>query len=116
MDIFWTNLANNDVIKGAIDLLTKFLNVINGITNGLTQSSNKAANFMGSLAQLGIVVAGFAGGKKILKGGVEKIGGWFLGQGKTKADAAGVEDDGAYQEGFVNGFKKKGGILGILKE
>lgn len=116
MDIFWTNLANNDVIKGAIDLLTKFLNAINGITNGLTQSSNKAANFMGSLAQLGIVVAGFAGGKKILKGGVEKIGGWFLGQGKTKADAAGVEDGGAYQEGFVNGFKKKGGILGIFKE
>lgn len=116
MDIFWTNLANSDVIKGAIDLLTKLLNAINGITNGLTQSSNKAANFMGSLAQLGIVVAGFAGGKKILKGGVEKIGGWFLGQGKTKADAAGVEDGGAYQEGFVNGFKKKGGILGIFKE
>lgn len=116
MDIFWTNLANSDVIKGAIDLLTKLLNAINGITNGLTQSSNKAANFMGSLAQLGIVVAGFAGGKKILKGGVEKIGGWFLGQGKTKADAAGVEDGGAYQEGFVSGFKKKGGILGIFKE
>lgn len=116
MDIFWTNLANSDVIKGAIDLLTKFLNAINGITNGLTQSSNKVANFMGSLAQLGIVVAGFAGGKKILKGGVEKIGGWFLGQGKTKADAAGVEDGGAYQEGFVSGFKKKGGILGIFKE
>ena len=116
MDIFWTNLANSDVIKGAIDLLTKLLNAINGITNGLTQSSNKAANFMGSLAQLGIVVAGFAGGKKILKGGVEKIGGWFLGQGKTKADVAGVEDGGAYQEGFVSGFKKKGGILGIFKE
>ena len=29
MDIFWTNLANSDVIKGAIDLLTKFLNAIN---------------------------------------------------------------------------------------
>ncbi len=116
MDIFWTNLANSDVIKGAIDLLTKLLNAINGITNGLTQSSNKAANFMGTLAQLGIVVAGFAGGKKILKGGVEKIGGWFLGQGKTKADVAGVEDGGAYQEGFVSGFKKKGGILGIFKE
>lgn len=116
MDIFWTNLANSDVIKGAIDLLTKLLNAINGITNGLTQSSNKAANFMGTLAQLGIVVAGFAGGKKILKGGVEKIGGWFLGQGKTKADVVGVEDGGAYQEGFVSGFKKKGGILGIFKE
>ena len=116
MDIFWTNLANSDVIKGAIDLLTKLLNAINGITNGLTQSSNKAANFMGTLAQLGIVVAGFAGGKKILKGGVEKIGGWFLGQGKNKADIAGAEDGGAYQEGFVSGFKKKGGILGIFKE
>lgn len=116
MDIFWTNLANSDVIKGAIDLLTKFLNAINGITNGLTQSSNKAANFMGSLAQLGIVVAGFAGGKKILKGGLEKIGGWFLGQGKSKADTAGAEDGEAYQEGFMSGFKKKGGILGIFKE
>lgn len=116
MDIFWTNLANSDVIKGAIDLLTKLLNAINGITNGLTQSSNKAANFMGTLAQLGLVIAGFAGGKKILKGGVEKIGGWFFGQGKTKADIAGVEDGEAYQEGFMSGFKKKGGILGIFKE
>lgn len=116
MDIFWTNLANSDVIKWAIDLLTKLLNAINGITNGLTQSSNKAANFIGSLAQLGIVVAGFAGGKKILKGGVEKIGGWFLGQGKKKADIEGAEDGEAYQEGFVSGFKKKGGILGIFKE
>ncbi len=116
MDIFWTNLANSDVIKGAIDLLTKLLNAINGITNGLTQSSNKAANFMGTLAQLGLVIAGFAGGKKILKGGVEKIGGWFLGQGKNKADIAGAEDGEAYQEGFISGFKKKGGILGIFKE
>lgn len=116
MDIFWTNLANSDVIKGAIDLLTKLLNAINGITNGLTQSSNKAANFMGTLAQLGLVIAGFAGGKKILKGGVEKIGGWFFGQGKNKADIAGAEDGEAYQEGFISGFKKKGGILGIFKE
>lgn len=121
MDIFWTNLANSDVIKGAIDLLTKLLNTINGITNGLTQSSNKAANFMGSLAQLGLVVAGFAGGKKILKGGVEKIGGWFAVQGKDKTDAsktgeAGVETGKKFQEGFMKGFKEHGGILGIYKE
>ena len=115
MDIFWTNLANSDVIKGAIDLLTKLLNAINGITNGLTQSSNKAANFMGSLAQLGIVVAGFAGGKKILKGGVEKIGGWFLGMNKGTG-VAGNEGGKQYQEGFIKGFKEKGGILGIFKD
>ena len=114
MDIFWTNLANSDVIKGAIDLLTKLLNAINGITNGLTQSSNKAANFMGTLAQLGLVIAGFAGGKKILKGGVEKIGGWFLGMNKGTG-AAGMEGGKQYQEGFMKGFKEKGGILGIFK-
>lgn len=115
MDIFWTNLANSDVIKGAIDLLTKLLNAINGITNGLTQSSNKAANFMGTLAQLGLVIAGFAGGKKILKGGVEKIGGWFLGMNKG-AGTAGMEGGKQYQEGFMKGFKEKGGILGIFKD
>ena len=115
MDIFWTNLANSDVIKGTIDLLTKLLNAINGITNGLTQSSNKAANFMGTLVQLGIVVAGFAGGKKILKGGVEKIGGWFLGMNKGTG-VAGNEGGKQYQEGFMKGFKEKGGILGIFKE
>lgn len=115
MDIFWTNLANSDVIKGAIDLLTKLLNAINGITNGLTQSYNKVANFMGSLAQLGIVVAGFAGGKKILKGWVEKIGGWFLGMNKGTG-VAGNEGGKQYQEGFMKGFKEKGGILGIFKD
>jgi len=62
-------LANNKLIKGAIDLLTKLLNTINKLTSGL---SGKKGIFK-SILDIGILI----GGLKLAKAAFNGFFGWL---------------------------------------
>ena len=57
-DTFVMGLANNELIKVGVDLLTKFLETINDLTDDLGDT-------VGSIAKLGITIAGLNIGKSI---------------------------------------------------
>jgi hypothetical protein len=51
-------LANNDLIKVGVDLLTKLLETINSLTDDL-------GGVVGGIAKLGIAIAGLKTGKSV---------------------------------------------------
>lgn len=113
LDIFWTNLANNQVIKGAIDIFTQLLNTINSITGVLTNSDNAVVSFTGSLGQLLLIIASFKGALKILR----SLSNYILGkegesEGGWKKQASGIKD--SYKNGLLSLFG--GGIGTSSKE
>ncbi|MBQ5474349.1 MAG: hypothetical protein IIT65_06530 [Lachnospiraceae bacterium] len=55
-------LTNNVVVKGAVDLLTDLLNVINKLTSAFGDG-------IGTLAKWGVVAASIFGGKALLSTG-----------------------------------------------
>lgn len=73
LKLFWTGLANNKIIKGAITLLTGFMNAINAILKPLTQSKNVFANVIGSILQLTLVITAGKLALKALKGGFDHL-------------------------------------------
>lgn len=104
LDIFWTNLANNDVIKGSIDLITNFINILNNITGTFTNSENSVISFAGSLGQLLLVFAGFKGAQKLINVFFNSIGKSFLGPSISKDAKKGGEQAGT---SFANGMASK---------
>jgi hypothetical protein len=104
LDIFWTNLANNDVIKGSIDLITNFINILNSITGTFTNSENSIISFAGSLGQLLLVFAGFKGAQKLINVFFNSIGKSFLGPSISKDAKKGGEQAGT---SFANGMASK---------
>jgi hypothetical protein len=104
LDIFWTNLANNDVIKGTIDLITNFINILNSITGIFTNSENSIISFAGSLGQLLLVFAGFKGAQKLINVFFNSIGKSFLGPSISKDAKKGGEQAGT---SFANGMASK---------
>jgi hypothetical protein len=104
LDIFWTNLANNDVIKGAIDLITNFINILNNITGTFTNSENSIISFAGSLGQLLLVFAGFKGAQKLINVFFSSIGKSFLSPSISKDAKKGGEQAGT---SFANGMASK---------
>lgn len=104
LDIFWTNLANNDVIKGAIDLVTNFINILNNITGTFTNSENSIISFAGSLGQLLLVFAGFKGAQKLINVFFSSIGKSFLGPSISKDAKRGGEKAGT---SFADGMRSK---------
>ena len=86
---FTMGLANNEVIKGAVDLLTLLLNTINKITGALP-------GFTSSLAKIAITWAG-------LKVGKATFDGIFASLGK-----AGTEGGKIFRETFVKEFSSIG--------
>lgn len=113
LDIFWTNLANNQVIKGAIDIFTQLLNTINSITGVLTNSDNAVVSFTGSLGQLLLIVASFKGALGVLR----TFSNYILGkegesQSGWKERSAGIKN--SYKNGLLSLFG--GGIGTSSKE
>lgn len=107
LDIFWTNLANNDIIKNVITLLTSFLNVINSIVGVFSQSESGVLRFVGSIMQLLLLYTAFKGVKKI----ISSI--------STALKATSNEMNSTGQKAginFWNGFKKSFTFSGVSKE
>lgn len=65
---FLMGLTNNDIVKGAIDLLTKLLNTVNSLTDAFGDN-------LGSVAKWLLVIAGFKGLKGLFSSGgiIEKV-------------------------------------------
>lgn len=61
LDMFYTGLANNTVIKITVDLLTELVEAINSLTGALPGP-------LGSIAQLLILIGAFKGATKIING------------------------------------------------
>lgn len=59
IDIFFTNLANNTIVKGAIVIFTKFLEVINGLISPIANADNIFMQMMGSMMELVMVIGAF---------------------------------------------------------
>jgi len=87
-------LANNAIIKGAIDLLTKFLNMINKLSSA---ASGKKGVFK-SLIDIGLLM----GGLKLAKAAFNGFFGWL-----TKGTAlAGKAAGNSFGKGFFSSLDK----------
>ena len=107
LDIFWTNLANNDIIKNVITLLTSFLNVINSIVGVFSQSESGVLRFVGSIMQLLLLYTAFKGVKKIILSITTSL--------KTTSNEMNLTGQKAGIN-FWNGFKKSFTFSGVGKE
>ena len=118
VDIFWTNLANNEIIKFAVDLLTKVIETVNSLTSAFTQSKNGFMNFIGSLLQIGMAAGAFKLQQNAILGIFSKISAVSFGAGKKAGEqysagfGAGINTGAAQEKGakklFTSLFKTKG--------
>jgi hypothetical protein len=67
---FLMGLSNNEILKGAIDLVTSFVSGINSLTNGLSNGNGLLKSFVSLMVTLG----GLSVGKAALSGGFGWIG------------------------------------------
>lgn len=118
---FLMGLANNDILKGGVDLLTKLLETINNLTNALSGGNGLGKSFLSLMTVIGALMGG-----KALLGGVFKWAGTQMGMiqpqttGRTniftsvfpnssaQAEAAGIRDGQAYANGVVKGARRVG--------
>ena len=89
---FTMNLANSTIIKGAIDLLTGFINGINKATDVLSGGNG----LIKSILSLGVAFGGFKIAKNLIVGLSASLAKSFIGIGKTSAVA--------YQKGLGAGL------------
>ena len=89
---FTMNLANSTIIKGAIDLLTGFINGINKATDALSGGNG----LIKSILSLGVAFGGFKVAKNLIVGLSASLAKSFIGIGKTSAVA--------YQKGLGAGL------------
>lgn len=111
-DQFTMGLANDEAIKFCVDALTKILETINSIVDGISGGNG----LVKSLVSLGLVVFTFKGIKKVLEGNIgENPLGNLFGRKDEKnvlQDTKNTEKE-AKQSGqkagnaFVNGFKER---------
>ena len=91
---FIMGIADNEVIKGAIDLLTSLITAINKMTDSLPGALN-------GLGKLGIVVAGLKLGKPVAEKALSNLGTAFLG----KSAEIGKESGESLLKSFIGSFK-----------
>ena len=96
---FTMGLANNQVIKLAIDLLTQLINVVNELTGSLGEG-------LGGILRFAIAIAGLKIGKSLIKSVFGFIGNSFSGAGK--------ESGKKFSDSFLNSIK--GIRTGVKKE
>lgn len=89
---FTMNLANSTIIKGAIDLLTGFINGINKAIDALSGGNG----LIKSILSLGVAFGGFKIAKNLIIGLSASLAKSFIGIGKTSAVA--------YQKGLGAGL------------
>lgn len=105
LDIFWTNLANNTVIKTVIELLTLLLNVVNKLVGVFSQSESGIMQFVGSILQVALLYAAFKGATKLIQSFSASVVGTM---GKAGTDAS-----TSFVTNLKNGFN---GLKGVSKE
>lgn len=103
-DQFAMGLANNEFIKGAIDVLTGLLNILNSIIDTVSGGNG----VIKSLVSLGIAFSVFKGIKSLLSGskfGGSIISNLFGGKGKAEAEAGQIGRQAG--NSFITNFKKQ---------
>ena len=70
-DVFVMNLANNDILKGGIDILTGILETVNNLTEAFSGGNGLTKSLLSFLTLLGAL----KGGNTLLKKGLGYIGG-----------------------------------------
>ena len=96
---FTMGLANNQLIKFTIDLLTQLINVVNNLTGSLGEG-------LGGILRIAIAIAGLKIGKSLIKSVFGFIGNSFSGVGK--------ESGKKFSDSFLNSIKSI--RIGIKKE
>ena len=96
---FTMNLANSEVIKFVVDLLTNFLTIINSLIDGISGNNNILKTFV---ATLGSILA-FKVGKSTLKGGFASFTSAFKEQGMTSGKA--------FRKAFIDEFSTIGSFV-----
>ena len=76
-DQFQMGLVNNEILKAGIDVLTKFLETINKITDGISGGNGLTK----SIVSLGITIAGLKGAGAVLNGVMASMGSATAGAG-----------------------------------
>ena len=103
-DQFAMGLANNEFIKGAVDVLTFLLNTLNSIIDTVSGGNG----VIKSLVSLGIAFSVFKGIKSLLNGskfGGSIISNLFGGKGKAEAEAGQIGRQAG--NSFITNFKKQ---------
>lgn len=103
-DQFAMGLANNEFIKGAVDVLTFLLNTLNSIIDTISGGNG----IIKSLTSLGIAFSVFKGIKSLLNGskfGGSIISNLFGGKGKAEAEAGQIGRQAG--NSFITNFKKQ---------
>lgn len=103
-DRFAMGLANNEFIKGIIDVLTFLLNTLNSIIDTISGGNG----IIKSLTSLGIAFSVFKGIKSLLNGskfGGSIISNLFGGKGKAEAEAGQIGRQAG--NSFITNFKKR---------
>lgn len=93
---FTMNLANSEIIKTAVDLLTNLLTTINSLIDGISGNNDILKTFV---AALGSVLA-FKVGRSALKGGFNSFTSAFKEQGMTSGKA--------FRNAFIDEFSTIG--------
>lgn len=73
LQIFYTGLANNKIIKTAVDSFTGLLTIFNKLTAAATNSQNMALGLFGSALNLGVLGAAFIGVGKVINSSVNVL-------------------------------------------
>lgn len=73
LQIFYTGLANNKIIKTAVDGFTGLLTVFNKLTAAATNSQNMALGLFGSALNLAVLGAAFVGVGKVINSSVNVL-------------------------------------------
>ena len=97
-DEFTMGIMNSDLVKTGVDILTKFLEVVNKATNGLTGIGNSITKIVGILAVFKVGQAVFAKLEKPIISFVNKI--------ISQAGIAGEKSGKAYIDGLEKAKKK----------
>lgn len=79
LDIFYTNLANNRVVKDLVDLITNLIHGFNQLIEPLANSENILANLSGALIEIGVIAIGFRLALMAIKGAADKATGSVVG-------------------------------------
>ena len=110
-DLFLTGFVDNKIIKAFVDLGTLLLNLFNNLLAPLNSANSAFLNIMGSLAQVGILMAAFIAAHGILQKALDKTS-QSLARYIKMNDAAGESSGNAAKkvllESLVMGNKGEG--------
>lgn len=93
---FTMGLANNQIIKTVIDLITGFINIVNKLTNSLSLGSD----FLKSFWDVGALILGISIGKKLFNGFFN----WLLKDSVLRGAEAGKAYSTAFNSGISSGL------------